>query len=109
MSEDWNPEAKKRPIVRQALNVFIALAIINFAAFWIMSFILGGDALSGRAQGDHYYLNMHGKLTEVSQAVYVYSRWHALSAMLGMALCFCAIAWMAPYRRWFGSRNNIIP
>lgn len=102
MDSDENPELGKRPLIRKALQVFILLATINFAAFVAGSLWLGGDALNGHEQDGRYFLNSHGRFTEVSHAVFAYSWWHAMSAIFGVGLTFCAIAWMAPYRAWFG-------
>jgi hypothetical protein len=34
---------------------------------------------NGKIGGGHFYLASHGKFTEVSEAVYAYSLWHARS------------------------------
>jgi hypothetical protein len=52
------------------------LGVLNFLAFVIGAFVLGGDAVNGKIAGGHFYLAEHGKLTEVSEAVYTYSLWH---------------------------------
>jgi len=60
------------------LGIFI-LAMLNFAAFWLLALHLGGDALNGRESAGHFYLMSHGAYTEVSEGVFDYSRWHARS------------------------------
>jgi hypothetical protein len=59
----------------------IALCLLGFTfiAWWIAVPILGGDALSGCIEHGHYYLALKGGCrarTEVSRAVFEYSRWH---------------------------------
>ena len=48
--------------------IFI-VAFLNFVLFWLLAVYLGGDAINGKIQGDHFYLMAHGKFTEVSEAV----------------------------------------
>ena len=60
------------------IGVFIG-ALVNFVAFWLIAVYLGGDAVNGRAVGEHFYLSSHGKLTEVSESVWNYSKWHVYS------------------------------
>lgn len=58
-----------------ALIVFV-VAVLNFVAFAVAAATLGGDAVNGKVQDGRYYLASHGKLTEVSHAVFTYSRIH---------------------------------
>lgn len=65
------------------------IALINFVVFAAGIAYFGGDALSGYQAAGRYYLAYRDRLTEVSQAVFAYSRWQALSLFvthpLGMA------------------------
>ncbi|CCE12205.1 exported hypothetical protein [Bradyrhizobium sp. STM 3843] len=63
----------------RSLKLTCFLCILNFLAFVGVAIALGGDAVSGKAVGGHYYLANKGKLTEVSAAVFTYSRWHVVS------------------------------
>ena len=67
---------------RRILQVGIAAGFVNFAVFWIAAVYLGGDAISGKAVDGHYFLSNHGHLTEVSQAVFTYSKWHVRSVFV---------------------------
>ncbi len=58
------------------------LAVVNFVAFFAVAVSIGGDALSGKAEGGRYYLSNHGVLTEVSPAVYTYSSVHTVSILV---------------------------
>jgi hypothetical protein len=60
----------------------VLLALVNFAAFFCIALLIGGDALNGHSDAGHYYLNNHGRLTEVSRAVFTYSKWHAISVLV---------------------------
>jgi hypothetical protein len=69
-------------ISQSAKYIFIPvfyLAILNFACFVIIGLYLGGDALNGYAKDGHYFLDSHGRLTEVSSGVWTYSYYHAIS------------------------------
>jgi hypothetical protein len=72
------------------LIVFIGLSFVNFRAFGQMSRTIGGDAMNGYAAGGHYFVNSHGRYTEVSEAVYNYNWWHALSIMISIPLAMLA-------------------
>ena len=63
----------------RCLLAVCGLGVLNFVIFVIVAVTIGGDAVNGKAVGGHYYLASHGKLTEVSEAVYTYSLWHVRS------------------------------
>jgi hypothetical protein len=50
--------------------------IANFVLYAFIASWLGGDAFNGHSSGGHYYLAMHGHLTEVSRTAFEYSLWH---------------------------------
>ena len=64
------------------------LAFANFAVFIALDIYLGGDALNGHARDGHYFLGSHGRYTEVTRAVWTYSRWHAISVIATHGLMF---------------------
>jgi hypothetical protein len=41
-------------------DVCFTLTAVNFIAFWIAAFLLGGDAVNGHSGGGHYFLCAHG-------------------------------------------------
>jgi hypothetical protein len=59
--------------MNRSLNYFFIIWIINFLLFFILAVYLGGDALGGGVINGHYFLSNHGRLTEVSHRVFVYS------------------------------------
>ncbi len=71
------------------IGIFI-LAFVNFAAFWLIAVYLGGDAINGRITDGHYFLMAHGRYTEVSAAVFTYSKWHVYSVWITHPLAFLA-------------------
>jgi hypothetical protein len=58
--------------------------------FVVIALIIGGDAISGHETAGHYYLANHGKLTEVSRMVFVYSKIHATSLVITHPLAMIA-------------------
>src|SRR5689334_6962887 len=77
--------------IQKALCGFvIAIGILNFLAFAITAVRLGGDAINGRSENGHYYFSSHGKTTEVSEAVYNYSRIHVYSVWITHPLAMFA-------------------
>ena len=54
------------------------ITLFNFFVFMGVSLYLGGDGLNGKKMAGHYYVADHGQYTEVSYAVFLYSRIHAL-------------------------------
>jgi hypothetical protein len=82
----------------KALSIVRAIAAVtavNFIAFLAMIFYLGGDALNGYVRDGHYFLGLHsnGPFTEVSPAVFSYSRWHALSVIMSFGFILVAEFW----------------
>jgi hypothetical protein len=77
---------------RRALLFGTTIPILNTILFAIIAVRLGGDAISGHASDGHYFLAFHGKNTEVSHAVFTYSRWHAISIAITWPIAIiCAI------------------
>jgi hypothetical protein len=74
----------------RCLQFFVGLGVLNFLAFFIGAFVLGGDAGNGKIVGGHFYLAEHGKLTDVSETVYTYSLWHVRSVFVTHPLAMLA-------------------
>jgi hypothetical protein len=72
------------------LKLVIYLGFLNFAAFVVMDFWIGGTASSGKIVDGRFYVGMHGTFTEVSHAVFVYSTYHTYSALPGFVLALVA-------------------
>lgn len=62
--------------------VLFLIAILNFALFWVISFSIGGDAISGKVADGRYYVASHSKFTEVPKWVWHYSRIHTISVFV---------------------------
>jgi len=65
--------------MQKILRVIALVAMVNFFAFWYGALIIGGDAINGKEDGGKFFVGDHGKYTEVTEGVYRYSRFHALS------------------------------
>lgn len=69
-------------------------AIANFASFWIIAVVCGGDALNGKEEAGKYFLSSHGHDTEVTRSFFEYSRFHALSIWITHPLAIVSLAWV---------------
>ncbi|MEY2757682.1 MAG: hypothetical protein RIR33_1460 [Pseudomonadota bacterium] len=75
-----------RPTVRLAFQVLSILAVANFIIYAFVGELIGGYSLNGREIDGRYFLGSHGRLVEVSWAVYLYSFWHAISIFVSWPL-----------------------
>ena len=60
--------------------------MFNFLAFFAIGMYIGGSALLGRSVGGLYFVGDHGRLTQVSHSVYLYSWIHTLSQLFTFPL-----------------------
>jgi hypothetical protein len=87
-------------------RTLLFIAIINSTAFWIIAVSIGGDAISGKAEGGRYYLSSHGKLTEVSSPVWHYSRVHTISVWITVPLAIFGGGGLMALTRWLQRPHN---
>lgn len=71
--------------------ILASIPFLNIAAFIVIATCLGGDALNGHVKDGHYFFTAHGKDTEVSRAVFNYSRIHAYTVMGSIGLFLLAL------------------
>jgi len=64
----------------------LAVAILNFVGFFLISLLLGGDAVNGKIEAGRYYLSSRGAFIEVSQTVWIYSYVHVISVWISHPL-----------------------
>ncbi len=79
-----------------ALRVVAVLGILNFVAFFIVSSLLGGDAMNGKVEAGRYFVSSHGRLTEVTADVFTFSLWHVRSLFVTHPLAM--LAWVLSSR-----------
>jgi len=72
------------------------IALISALTFVGIALLIGGDAINGRSDGTHYFLASHGRYTEVSRAVFQYSRIHAISAVALVLIALLASLFSRP-------------
>jgi hypothetical protein len=72
----------------------VTIGVVNF--FWVVaeSMALGGDAMNGYQQDGHYFLGAHGGYSEVSGAVWEWSRAHTASLLVTHPLAMVAMAYV---------------
>jgi hypothetical protein len=71
-----------RERLRRICNWAIAIAIVHFVVFVATILALGGDALTGRVEGDRYLLGNHGQSIEVTRGAWL------TSAIIGRILVY---------------------
>jgi hypothetical protein len=79
-----------KEIIHKTCRVICYIAILNFISFFIISILIGGDALNGEVQNGHYYLGGGGNHTEVVWLVFIYSKLHAFSVFITFPLAALA-------------------
>ena len=67
----------------------LILGIVNFATYFAVSFWIGGTAW--QSENGRFLLYEHGRYTEVSRAVFIYSRIHFFSIWLTIPLALIAL------------------
>ena len=77
---------------RALLKIVFFISVANFLAVCAISEVSGGDAINGYAEHGRYFLRSHGRTTEVSEAIFAYSKWHAISVFITHALVFVVYA-----------------
>ena len=77
---------------RVLLKIVFFISAANFLTFCAISEVIGGDAINGYAEHGRYFLRSHGRTTEVSEVVFAYSKWHAISVFITHALVFVVYA-----------------
>ena len=88
-----------RKLVIGSFIAIFAVAWLNFTVYWIVGVCLGGSADNGRIQDGKYFLGSHGTYTEVSEAVFTYSRIHGESTLITHALLFISVIVLVIFRR----------
>ena len=71
------------------------IGFVNFAVFWIVAAIIGGDAVGNGPINGKYYVSSHGHQIEVSRSVYEYSWYHSRSIWITHPLAF--FGWFLVY------------
>lgn len=81
---------RTRRVVIAAFALFV-LAWLNAWSFVIVTTCIGGDAAHGKCENGRYYLRMKKHYTEVSRGVWLYSKIHGTSVVIGLPLGMCAM------------------
>ncbi len=74
-------------------RVIFCLGLANFFVFFVVALCIGGDAINGKMEGGHFYLMSHGRLTQVDEEVFAYSKWHAVSVWITHPCALIAAYW----------------
>jgi len=69
------------------------LCVLNFVVFLAGDIVLGGSAVNGKIEGGRFFLGSHGRLTEVNEATFYYSKWHCYSVFVTHPLAMASAFW----------------
>lgn len=67
-------------------KIFGYVTIINFLSFMLGILYFGGDALNGKEENGKFFLFNHGKLIEVTEGIFEYSKPHGLSVFFSVGM-----------------------
>jgi hypothetical protein len=81
------------PTQYRLLAAGIVICVANLWVFALVAAAIGGDAINGYEEYGRYFLRAHGRTTEVSQSVFTYSKWHAISVMISPLVVVAAWLW----------------
>ncbi len=81
------------------LRIVWATALLNFASFWIVASMHGGDAANGKEEGGRYFVANHGRYTEVTRSYFEYSRIHSLSIWITHPIAILGAFWFVSRKR----------
>jgi hypothetical protein len=63
-------------------GALVAVGVVNFTVFFVLSLAWGGDALNGKVEDGRFYLGHKGRYVEASEARWRESRAHAISVLV---------------------------
>jgi hypothetical protein len=105
MFNQWsslNPQRKKYLAAMAICIVLFNLGIDNFAAFFVVTVGIGGDAFDGKIVGDKYYVVSHGKYTEVARGLWLFSWYHMCSNFVTGTFIPLSLGFMVFGKKIFG-------
>jgi hypothetical protein len=106
VASKWHSLDKRQR--RRCTALFLAFAILvlgiaNGIAFFTVATAIGGNA--DRVEGGRYFVSSHGRLTEVSQAVWTYSDFHGrITWFTSLMAAFASAVIM--YLNWLVERGR---
>jgi hypothetical protein len=77
-----NENQTKESLSGSWLATFFVACWLNFFVFFLTSLLIGGSGSIGKIQDGKYYVGNHGKYTEVSQAMFEFSRIHGTFSII---------------------------
>jgi len=93
--------------MERATKIFVWLAAANLVAFVVAANMLGGDAIRGLSTHGRYFLGKATHLTEVSQTVFLYSQWHAISVFVTLPIAIALLSGMMNTRMARPASNDL--
>jgi hypothetical protein len=81
--------------------VIVLVGMVNFLVFVAIALVIGGDAVNGQQTDGRYFVANHGRYTEVSRPVFLYSRLHVYTVFCSWPFVMIS----AGLLNWYGRRE----
>ena len=88
----------RRTFLKNIAILAAGLGIANFVVFVAISEYLGGDAINGKHEQGRYFLGGKNTYTEVSRAVWIYSKTHVIAVWVTHILTIAAFVFLGYLR-----------
>ena len=101
MSKSSTRQRPRSQFLKRFAATFVCLTLINICFLMVRDPIIGGSAGLGKIENGKYYVGSHGRYTEVTRNVYLFSRWHEASALIMfIASAFIVLDMQFSKRKW---------
>jgi hypothetical protein len=86
--------------------IIAAAGMVNLMVFFVVALLIGGDAVNGHQTDGHYFLANHGRYTEVSRPVFLYSRAHVYTIFCTWPFVMISLFLYNRYKKQEASAQN---
>ena len=85
-------EGTRLVVLRGRWNFVLLILILNFSTWaFVSAAFVHGEALTGKEDGQHWFVNSRTGYHEVSRSVYQYSKIHTLFTYVGSLMAVWAV------------------
>ncbi|MFK7945862.1 MAG: hypothetical protein AB8B85_23535 [Paracoccaceae bacterium] len=78
----WRPKPPRPPKPTPIAEAMFPWVLGNFAVFFVLSMLIGGDAVNGQSDGGRYFVRSHDNVTEVGGSVWTLNLIHTYLTVL---------------------------
>jgi hypothetical protein len=81
--------------------ILVLVGLLNLVSFMVLTIAHRGVANPGKIEGGSYYVEDHGRYTEVSPLMFRVSRWQSSAILITQPLMFVGAAYL-----WYRQRKE---